>query len=136
MIIDANVAVKWVLDHPDNALASALMGRPDLKAPSNLLLEVAHVLTREKRERGLPERDMRDGWALIVGGNIAITPFEGLLEEALNLSLRLNATTHDCLYMALALREDDTVMTADRRMRNAAESVADTRGLVMMLGDA
>ena len=51
-----------------------------------------------------------------------LTPAVTLLDEAQTLALQLNASTYDCLYLALALKEGATLVTADVRFLNAAAS--------------
>lgn len=133
MIVDANVVARWVLQHPDSAAAVQFLGRMDLKAPSTLLAEVAHALTREVRRRRLSEEQLRRGWNIVRQHPLAITPVEVLIDAAVDLSVRLHASSHDCIYLALALREDEVLVTADGRFHRAAESVPDTKGRVVLL---
>jgi predicted nucleic acid-binding protein len=41
---------------------------------------------------------------------------ESLAQQALELARTLDHPTYDCLYVALALREEATLVTADRRL--------------------
>ncbi len=51
MIVDASVALKWLLNEADTPIAERLLGRDDLLAPELIDLEVAQVLTRRARRR-------------------------------------------------------------------------------------
>jgi predicted nucleic acid-binding protein len=125
MIIDASVALKWVFLQPDSPAASALLSRTDLSAPSNALLECAHALTRAVRGRQMTPEQARLGFASIASAIGHVVGFETLLERALELSLSLNAVVHDCLYLALAIDEDEVVITADMRFVRAVRAHVD-----------
>jgi predicted nucleic acid-binding protein len=62
-VLDASVAVKWVLPEPDSAKALSIrddyrIGTHELIAPDTLPVEVCHALTRAERSAGmsLPRR--------------------------------------------------------------------------------
>lgn len=118
MIIDANVAVKWVINHPDSERARSLPRIGPVAAPSSLMLEAAHALTREKRERRLKPDQVRAGYQLIVSA-LRFVDVAELVSDALELSLALHANVYDCAYLALAMREDDVLVTADARFLTA-----------------
>jgi predicted nucleic acid-binding protein len=102
MIIDANVAFKWLVDEELSENAARLLRRSDLMAPTILDLEVLQALTRRFRQRLLDRESVR----------MAV---EGLGEARLD----LRATYVDCLYLALAIDLDDIMVTADQRFARA-----------------
>lgn len=114
MIVDANVALKWVLQQPDSDAAARLALRDDLAAPVFMLIEAGHVLTRETRQRRLSAQQASAAFELI---SAAVRPIDDALisREAFDLSLDLGASLYDCLYLAAALRENDVLVTADTR---------------------
>ena len=61
-------------------------------------------------------------------------PIEPLLDSALDLAIQLNHPIYDCLYLALALRHDTDVITADRRFVSAIERRPELAGRVRLLG--
>ena len=57
LVVDASIAVKWVLPEPDSERARALILRGDLTAPDLLRLEVANALWKQARRGAItPER--------------------------------------------------------------------------------
>jgi predicted nucleic acid-binding protein len=58
------------------------------------------------------------------------------LLAAASLALELGHPIYDCLYLAMAIRENALVITADRRFRDAVDRSAARAGLVRLLSDA
>lgn len=65
---------------------------------------------------------------------ITLTPCSGLLEAALTLSTQLRHPVYDCLYLALALRRNLPVITADRRFALAVGRHKDLAPNIRLLG--
>jgi predicted nucleic acid-binding protein len=123
-ILDASVALKWVLMENDSPLAESLRddfqrGVHDLLAPEVFAAEVAHALTRAER-KGI----IRPPQASVLLADILTSPprFFGilpLLPRAVDLSSRMRFGVYDCLYVALAEREACPLVTADDRLIQA-----------------
>jgi predicted nucleic acid-binding protein len=65
-VLDASVAVKWVLPEPDSPEALALRDAyrtqvHELIAPDTLPIEVAHALTRAERRKILRQSEAMPG---------------------------------------------------------------------------
>jgi predicted nucleic acid-binding protein len=133
MIIDANIALKWVLPEPESAAALALAVRPDLAVPSHFYLEVAHVLTKLARRGVVTRVAARANIAVIRTAPLRVEDSLALLDSALDLALRLNLTSADCLYLALAVKDGDVLVTNDLALRRASERDASLAGRVRLL---
>jgi predicted nucleic acid-binding protein len=120
-VLDASVAVKWVLPEPDAAKALALRddcrnGIHQLLAPESFAIEVAHALTRAER-RGI----LQPPQALLRLRNVLsivprLFPSLPLLPRAVELSSQARIGVYDCLYVALAEQEHCQLVTADQRL--------------------
>ena len=120
LVVDASVAVKFVVREQSSDEARKLLATPDpLIAPDWLLAEVASTLWRKvKRSELLPahaERRLED----IPRFFQALRPSADLVREAFAWSLRLRHPVYDCLYLALAMREACQLVTADLGFRSA-----------------
>jgi predicted nucleic acid-binding protein len=62
-----------------------------------------------------------------------VVPSVQLHREALSLAIALNHPAYDCFYLALAIAEDDVLITADRRFHAACAASAYTAH-VQLLG--
>lgn len=123
-VLDSNVALKCFLPEEQSDLARALLSRAragsvSLIAPEILLAEVAHSLRREVVRKRLPTDDARSIWRDIRAIQIELHPVATLADDALALSLEHMGAVYDALYLALAVREDVKVVTADDRMVKA-----------------
>lgn len=104
MIFDASVAVKWLLQEADSAQALDLLTRTTAVAPDCIAVEVGHVLTRNVRRREITPAQATLLWADFNAAPLRKSPSAPLMDDALALSLSLNASFYDCLYLALASR--------------------------------
>jgi predicted nucleic acid-binding protein len=122
LVIDASVAVKFVSNEGGRAEALSYGDEAArMIAPDWLRVEVAHTLWRkvsmellsreqaEQAAQGLP--DFFDHFHLA----------SELLVASYQLAFELKHGIYDCLYLALAIREDCSVLTADRKFWNAAK---------------
>jgi predicted nucleic acid-binding protein len=119
LIIDASVAVKWLVVEEDSASAIALIGRPDLRAPTLIQAEVANAIWRKRRRGELhddPELSTLPGRLSDI---IALEDETSVISRALELALATHHPVYDFVYLALAEALDDVVLTADRRFLRA-----------------
>src|SRR5262245_24965170 len=121
IVIDASVAAKWFLPEPGSQEAVALQEGPDeLFGPELIRLEVAAAITRRVRAKGKPlpateaARRCAEWLRLLNQAVIGLLPESELLDEAIELSVKIPHTLQDCLYLAAALRFDAPLITADR----------------------
>lgn len=113
MIVDASVAVKWLLDEPGSDAADRLLAAAGLITPDLLFAEVANTLWKAWRRGDFVQ--MPDGISTLPGCFERIRPCAELMVPATSLALELNHPAYDCFYLALALGEDMPLITADRR---------------------
>ena len=128
MVVDASVAAKWVLPESGSDEAGRLLQPPAvLLAPELLRVEVAAAITRKLRQQELSEQKTAEAYAAwrktLAQGTVQLLPDEELLDEAVELSRRLRHALQDCLYLAVAIRHDIPLVTADRTLRNRAAPV-------------
>jgi predicted nucleic acid-binding protein len=132
MIVDASVAAKWVFVEEDSALATGLLARDDLSVPDLIFAEMANIVWR--RGRGQDPAEAASLLARIDRVFALVAPAEELAQSALSLALALNHPAYDCFYLALAIAEDDVLITADRRF-HAACAASPHAARVRLLGD-
>ena len=116
-VIDASVAVKWVLteEYSDQA-ATLLDGGEVLCAPELLFAETANALWAMARRGDFGRDSLRDALNLLLDAPIAIpATMRQLAPAAARLALDLDHPAYDCFYLALALQEQRPMVTADRR---------------------
>jgi predicted nucleic acid-binding protein len=127
IVLDASVAVRWVVDEKGSDEAAALLER-DVAwiAPRLLLTEAASALRRKVAAHALePAAAAQALDALLQAindGVIRLFDDERVVASALMLALSLEHQVPDCLYLALAEREGAGIATADDRLTRLARS--------------
>lgn len=132
VVIDASVALKWVLDEPGKEAADALLDE-ELIAPSLWLLEAANALWRRTQRGEITTAEARERLSELHNAPVATALIEDDLLAAADLANELGHPVYDCLYLAMAIRESTYVVTADGRFHSAAERSPKVRGIVRML---
>lgn len=132
LVVDASVALKWVLAESGQAAADALLDE-DLIAPSLWLLEAANALWRRNLRGELSVGEAEERLSELFNAPVTSIPIEDDLSMAAVLAQRLGHPVYDCLYLALAVREQTQVVTADRRFWTIVQTVPDLAGRVRLL---
>jgi len=115
LVIDASIAVKWVVDEPGTPEALVLRRTAKLIAPDLLVAECANVLWKKVRRNELSREEALLAAGLLQGAEIEFLPTRSLLEAATRISIELDHPAYDCLYLALAVENDCRFVTADER---------------------
>lgn len=131
IVVDASVALKWVFDEPGSAAATALRN-DELIAPALWLAESTNALWRRARIGDITAEQANVRLSELLNAPVASLPIEPYLERALGLAVEIDHPVYDCLYLAVALRHDTHVVTADRRFA-AAVRRPDLAGRVRLL---
>ena len=132
VVVDASVAVKWVLRENGSDAADALLDEDGLIAPAIWLAEAANALWRRARMSEIAADEARERLLELQNAPVASIAIDAHIEQALMLATRLGHPVYDCLYLALAVRQNTHVVTADRRFASAA--AGELAGRVRLLG--
>jgi predicted nucleic acid-binding protein len=120
IIVDASVAVKWVLPETDSGPAVALREAGDLIAPSLVIAEIGNALWKSVLRGDVDKSDASAALQIAVGHFERIVPIDQLATRALELAVDLRHPIYDCLYLALAERERAPIVSADAKLLSAA----------------
>jgi predicted nucleic acid-binding protein len=132
LIVDASVAVKWVLDEPETERAVALRNsNPDLVAPSLVHAEIGNSLWRAVLRGDVTPSVASDALKVAIAHYARIVFLAELADNALELATRLRHPIYDCFYLALAQRERCALVTADRRLLSAAKALTGVEVLAL-----
>lgn len=118
MVVDASVIVKLFLQEADSQRARALVGSGRaLMGPEHATIEVASAMVRRFRNGGLTRSEAEQALAAVrqffLRGAFALTADAQLLPRAEAIALDLKHALKDCLYIALAEREQCELVTTD-----------------------
>ena len=113
LVIDASVAMKWVIDEPGTQQALALR-RHRLFAPDLLVAECANVLWKKVRRNELSAEEAQLAARLLERADIELAPMRQFLGAATALAVALDHPAYDCVYLALAESLACDLVTADQ----------------------
>jgi predicted nucleic acid-binding protein len=117
LVIDASVAVKWLIAEMHSNVARALADAgTDLIAPDLILAEVANALWRSVRMGRLTSSAAARAVDVLPPAFSRLVSAEPLLRRAFALAASIDHPVYDCLYLALAEREAADLVTADARL--------------------
>jgi predicted nucleic acid-binding protein len=120
-VVDASVAVKWILPESGSSAAAALRElNDDLSAPSLIAVEVGNALWKAVRRGSVTRSEALEGFEAALISLQSLIPIEELRVRALTLAIELRHPIYDCFYLALAQRENALLVTADEVMFTAA----------------
>ena len=129
VVIDANIALKWVLDEDDSNIAIALLAewkreKTVVLAPSLLIYEVSNILHREIRAKKMSNDIAQRGINMILRTVVVASPNEpALYLRAMALSERFGLpAAYDTQYLALAEREECELWTEDTKLRRTVQN--------------
>ena len=120
-VLDFSVAFKWVVPelHSDKALrlrADFQAGIHELLAPDIFPGELGHALTRAERQGRITIGEALRLWSDVMTTAPQLIASLPLTHRAIAISSQTRIGVFDCLYVALAERENCELLTADTRL--------------------
>lgn len=120
LVVDASVAVKWLLPEIlDREALRLTEPRYELFAPDLILAEVGSALGRRVGRAEITSEAAMIALEGLSRMGLDLHPLGLYALAALDLACRLRQSLYDCVYLALAIRLDVAVVTADRRFFDA-----------------
>ena len=119
LVVDASVAVKWLVSEPLSENARLLLShRLDLHAPDFVLVEFANVIWKKVRRKELAASPRYVDALSSLNEIITLHPAADLIERAMQIALEIEHPVYDCLYLACAEGTESELTTADRNLVN------------------
>lgn len=127
LVIDASVALKWVVTEPGSDEASALLTEMaddavSLVAPEHLVGEVGNGLRKRVAQGVLVAEDAIAALDAVAALNLEFIGGPERWLRSLPAALDWGVTTYDALYVLLALDLGAELITADVRLADSARS--------------
>jgi predicted nucleic acid-binding protein len=120
-VIDASIAVKWVVEEEGTPEALALRVHAKLIAPDLLVAECANILWKKVVRGELLKDEALIAAALLQEADVELYPMRSLLAPAARLAIELEHPAYDCLYLAFAAERGCPLVTADGRLLRKLE---------------
>ena len=120
LVVDASVAIKWVLPevHSDSALI-LLEKSPELLVPDLFFCEISNVLWKRSRKGDIDSIFAEKSLQTLQALPIEIYATAPLASSALKLALTVGCSVYDALYLVLAVEHGCRLVTADRKFYKA-----------------
>jgi len=136
IVVDASVALKWVLDEEESDRAEALSEGRELLTSALLWAEAGNAIALRVRRGELSRTLAADALRDLCAAPLGTRPLNAdVAMAALNLACDLTHSIYDCCYLALAIQENSVVVTADRRFRSAVAEYPSLADRVLLLRD-
>jgi len=116
LVVDASIAVRWVVEEEGTPQALMLRRGAKLIAPELLVAECANILWKKVQRDELSKEEALLAARLLQAAEIELAPTRSLLEAATRIAIDLDHPAYDCLYLALAVESDCRFVTADERL--------------------
>lgn len=118
---DASALAKTIVEEPGSDDAnSAFAHAEEPIAPDWVVVELAQVLWKRSRRGEISGQQAVDRLQAIGRLSLELLPTLGQTLPALELALAHHHSVYDCLYVAVALSEDASLVTADVKLPNLA----------------
>lgn len=116
-VVDASVAVKWLVREPLSHQASLLLARDvSLLAPDLLFAEAANALWAMRQRGDLEDDEFEEAVQTLRTAPVLVpATLLQLVPAASRLAADLGHPIYDCFYLALAIQETAPLITADQR---------------------
>ena len=115
LVIDASVAVKWVVAEPDCDRTELLLDHR-LVAPDLLFAECANVLWKKVRRGELTQAEADIAAQTLEAADLAVVPTRGYVAIATSMAVELDHPAYDAVYLAVAEAANLRIVTADDRL--------------------
>ena len=116
LVIDASVAIKWVVDEDGSSRALALRKGARLVAPDLLSAECANILWKKAQRGELAGAEAELAAKLLERADVELMPMRGLIPAAARIAIAFSHPAYDRIYPALALANLWRFVTADDRL--------------------
>jgi predicted nucleic acid-binding protein len=116
LVIDASVAIKWVVEEDGTDAALALRQKARLIAPDLIISECANILWKKVQRKELSKDEALIAARLLQSAEIEVVPMRALMESATRMAIDLDHPPYDCVYLALAVENVCRFVTADVRV--------------------
>ena len=127
LVVDACVAAKWIFpgtseplaQQADDLLRAYKLGRIELIVPDLFWSEIANSLWKGVRRRQISAGTAEDSLLAMTTHQLPTFCAQKVLAQALSIAMDFDRSIYDSIYVALAVAQRASLITADERLANA-----------------
>lgn len=121
IVVDASVAIKWIVPEHDSEIANAFRKRHALIAPDLIYAECANILWKKVIREEMTREEADHALMFINALDLRTASLRELAAVAADLSFALRHAVYDCFYLALSVLEACSFVTADVKFHNKVQ---------------
>lgn len=118
VVVDANIALKWVKREGDTDLARQVRDQNRILAPDLIWPECANALWTAVRRSALTHDEAELALTALLAYPLRLVASSGLVARAFQLATQLQHSVYDCTYLAAAEANNAILISADLRFIN------------------
>ncbi len=123
IVVDANVAIKWVVPEIHSEAALRLQGGDwDFLVPDFFFPEIGNILWKRVRRSETTLANALEDLEALMGLPFDVRRSLPLMPQALEIAVETQQAVYDCVYLALAATNSCQMLTADERLFNAVQN--------------
>lgn len=134
-VVDASVAVKWVIAEAGSDSAERLLDHP-LVAPDLLFAECANILWKKVRRGEVTDEEAEIAARTLEQADVTVVSARAYIVPATAIAIELDHPAYDGVYLAIAEELGLRLVTADDRLvRKARQAASRLQPLVLPLAE-
>jgi predicted nucleic acid-binding protein len=127
LVVDSSVSVKWFVAEDDSPKALQILKDYRIEtlsfnAPDLIYAEFGNIIWKKQIFQNLDSKDAKFAIQEFKKISFILTPITLLFDDAYNLAVEYKRTFYDSLYLALSVRENCELVTADEKFYNAVRA--------------
>lgn len=122
-VVDANVAIKWVVPEI-HSLAALRLRNTDyaLLVPDFFFPEIGNILWKRVRRGETTLENAQEDLGALMELGLQINSSLLLIPQALEIAVRTQQAVYDCVYLSLAVTHGCQMVTADEKFFNTLQN--------------
>ena len=126
-VVDASVAAKWILpaatepfaQQADDLLRNYKQGQVELVVPDLFWSELGNILWKAVRRKLISADAAEISLLRMTTHDLTTIPSQTILSQALSIAISFDRAIYDSIYVALAINQKASLITADEKLANA-----------------
>jgi predicted nucleic acid-binding protein len=136
LVVDASIGIKWIIQEEDSADARLCQYVQKLLVPPLFWIETANALTTKVRSAMLTaEAALLARRDLCLAPVVTVETTQDMIDQAMTLASAMAHPIYDSVYLALAVSEKCSLLTADARFLRAAKACPPAAAHILSLAD-
>ena len=121
IVIDTSALIAVIVDEPERKKIIELTTGNTLIGPGSIPWEIGNAFSSMFKQKGIDLDEAKNG--LIIFGSIPLRFVETDFSNAITLAKQANMYAYDAYFLECAIRYSVPLLTLDRRLKEAAQSL-------------